>query len=133
MDRVENLLHTYGLEPKVENTDEIRKLLLEELEIHNLEDHEYLKTLCIQLFAIGMVSDTLLIWNAKEKDFDTHCYIDIQLLCGAGVEPTLKYLKEKSSSEAIKELNYIIECEDDFVNFNKKEILDAYKKYYGIK
>ncbi|MCM3783506.1 hypothetical protein M3231_11010 [Neobacillus mesonae] len=49
------------------------------------EDNEYLKLLCMMLFSIGMVEDTLYIWKAKKKNFDAGIYIDAVLLCGAGV------------------------------------------------
>lgn len=99
MDIVDEVLKLYCLEPKRSSVDEIRNLLMVELSKKEIRDHELLKTLCIQLFAFGCVEDTLLIWRAKRKDFDAGCYIDVQLLCGAGVEDTISYLEELGNLE----------------------------------
>lgn len=132
MDKTEELLKNFGLVPKIDFVDRIRNLLKEEIENESSEDNEYLKTLCIQLFALGCVDDTLLIWRAKEKDFDTHGYVDVQLLCGAGLEKTLGYLKKKNTLEAKEELSYLRKCKEDFEDFNVEEVLNFYKKYYGV-
>jgi hypothetical protein len=50
------------------------------------EDKEYLKTLYILLYTYGDVEDTLIIWKARNIDFDIGCYIDGDLLIGAGIE-----------------------------------------------
>ncbi|GAB0169866.1 hypothetical protein LSPCS325_33030 [Lysinibacillus sp. CTST325] len=132
MDRTEELLKNFGLVPEIDFVDRIRNLLKEEIENESSENNEYIKTLCIQLFALGYVDDTLLIWRAKEKDFDTHSYIDVQLLCGAGLEKTLGYLQKIDTLEAKKELSYLWKCKEDFEDFNVEEVLNFYKKYYGI-
>ncbi|MFF2450832.1 hypothetical protein ACFVSW_27805 [Neobacillus sp. NPDC058068] len=67
MERYEELLKRYGLVPRIEFVHNIRKLLIEEIDKKSPEGNEYLKTLCIQLFALGYVEDSLLIWKAKEK------------------------------------------------------------------
>lgn len=92
MDRTDKLLTKYTLNPNIKNLEEIRNLLHEEMAIENLEDHEYLKTLCFLLFIIGDVNDSILIWKAKNKDFDAVCYIDGEFLCGAGLKETKVYL-----------------------------------------
>lgn len=132
MDKTEELLKNFGLVPKIEFVDRIRNLLKEEIENKSSEDNEYLKTLCIQLFALGYVDDTLLIWRAKEKDFDTHGYIDVQLLCGAGLEKTLGHLKKMDTLVAKKELSYLRKCKEDFEDFNVEKVLNFYKNYYEV-
>ncbi|MDF2985407.1 MAG: hypothetical protein K0R50_917 [Eubacterium sp.] len=134
MNDVDEVLKMYGLVPSKQYLDEIRKLLIEETSTQVLKDHELLKTLCVQLFAIGCVEDTSLIWRAKRKDFDAGCYIDVQLLCGAGVEETTRYLKELRNHETSEELDCLQKSiiAGDFNEFSKDSILDFYKGYYGI-
>ncbi|MDP9701456.1 hypothetical protein [Paenibacillus polysaccharolyticus] len=91
----DELLQLYGMEPDKEQRESIRRLLQQEMENQKIEDHEVLKLLCIMLFAIGNVEDTELIWQAKRKNQDAGSYIDVQLLCGAGVEETIVYLEKK--------------------------------------
>lgn len=50
MDQMEQVLHTYGLSPKPEQADAIRRLLVEECANTEREDHEYMRLLCVQLF-----------------------------------------------------------------------------------
>ena len=64
------------------------------------------------LFKIGNVEDSLLIWQAKECNFDTFCGLDIQLTVGAGVEKTIAYLKNLNDSSAAAAAAYITECRD---------------------
>lgn len=129
----EELLQLYGLEPDELNRKDIRQLLHQEIENRNLEDNEVLKLLCIMLFCIGIVEDTTLIWQAKQKNQDTSSYIDVQLLCGAGYEETLIYLEKMDGEQAHKELLYLRQCEPyDFVDFSKVEWVLDYKRYYGV-
>jgi hypothetical protein len=54
--------------------------------------------------------DALLIWKAKEIDFDTHCGHDIQLMVGGGVNETIAFLKGQKSIEAKHALTYLNGC-----------------------
>ena len=133
MNKEEAILEHYGLEPELKYRGMLRSLLNEEINNEDAEDNEYLKTLCIMLFSIGEVEDSLIIWEAKQKNFDTSCYIDAQLLCGAGVDYTIDYLMTIASKEAQQEMNYLRKRKDiDFVSFSKREIINNYKQYYGI-
>jgi hypothetical protein len=58
------------------------------------------------------VEDSLKIWNAKTTDFDTFCYVDIQLVPFAGLDSTIDYLKSLKSKEAQDALKYIMECKE---------------------
>lgn len=129
----DELLRIYGLEPDKKHRESIRKLLQQEMENREAEDHEVLKLLCIMLFAIGNVEDTELIWQAKRKNQDTGSYIDVQLLCGAGVEETIVYLKKKGGEQAHDQVLYLKMREPyDFVDFSKDEWLSGYRCYYGL-
>jgi hypothetical protein len=83
---------------------------------------------------LGNVEDALLIWQAKQSSFDAACYIDIQLLCGAGLTETKDALSKNTSPEAKEALAWIIECETagDFDDFSVENYLDFYRRYYGI-
>ncbi|WP_019910256.1 hypothetical protein [Paenibacillus sp. HW567] len=133
MNNDEQLLERFGIEPENQHRDSIRQLLQAEIKNEASEDNEYLRTLCILLFSIGIVEDTLLIWAAKRKNFDASAYIDVQLLCGAGVKETMKYLQAQPNEEAQKQLAYLQQCEPyDLEDFSKKEWMDGYKSYYGL-
>jgi hypothetical protein len=85
------------------------------------------------LFSLGIVEDSLLIWKAKQKNFDAGCYIDGQLLCGAGLEKTIDFLKSIKDESVSQQIEYLEKCNrTDFLNFNKEKLLEDYRKYYGI-
>jgi hypothetical protein len=129
----EKVLELYGLDPDTKHRQQIRELLQQETENQEAVDHEYLKTLCIMLFCIGNVEDTVLIWQAKRKNQDTGSYIDVQLLCGAGYEKTVTYLEQKHEESAGEQLNYLRKCEPyDFIDFSKEEWVSNYKQYYEL-
>jgi hypothetical protein len=90
--------------------------------------------LCIQLFSAGIPRDALLIYRAKMSSFDAGCYIDIQLVCGAGLEPTKAFLRESSEADA-KRLLAVLEdgrYAKDFEGFTPEQHLDFYRRYFGI-
>lgn len=53
------------------------------------------------------VEDCLKIWEAKRIDFDSHCYVDGQLVVFKGVEETIRYLKGIQNDQASKAIEYI--------------------------
>lgn len=132
MDREDILLERFGLEPDLKYLQEIRALLIEETNVSNIEDHEYLKTLCILLFTFGYPEDTLLIWNAKMKDFDAGCYIDGELLMGAGLNETIHFLQKLNTTKAKEILEYIepYKTNDDYMT--REKVIDFYNKYYRL-
>lgn len=77
---------------------------------------------CLILGKHKQIEDCLKIWETKQIDFDTHCYIDIQLVPFAGVHETIEYLKSQNSKEAKDALEYVIGCSkagdfDDLGNY----------------
>jgi hypothetical protein len=58
------------------------------------------------------IEDCLLIWKAKNVDFDTYCGFDIQLMVFGGVEETIGYLKNSASGDASQALEMIQTCYD---------------------
>lgn len=132
MDQMEQVLHTYGLSPEPQQVDAIRRLLVEECENTERENHEYMRLLCTQLFSIGQIEDTRLIWQAKRLSMDSFFMMDVQLLCGAGLEATQLYLLEMDEEEAVAELSYLEKCEaaGDFEEFSKEVWMKQAKLYY---
>lgn len=80
------------------------------------------------------MQDSLLIWRAKESGFDNACNIDIQLMCGAGIDRTIEYLKSLHITEAEKAVERICECKKrgDFDDFNVRSYIEFYNNYYEI-
>jgi hypothetical protein len=93
-----------------------------------------LRTLTLQLFSIGEVEDSLLIWNAKQSSFDACFTVDIQTICGAGLAKTKEYLAQLTDISAKEALEYLIECEQsgDFRGWKPQTSIDAYREYYAI-
>ena len=129
-------LRRYGLHPVGSDLDQVRELLAAqaayEWQRQGDGDTELMKLCCVQLFNAGFVTDVLLIWQAKESSWDAHCLIDVQLLCGAGVAPTMAYLTAEGSAAAAAALGYVRQCEasGDFADFSAENQSQGYSRYY---
>ncbi|WP_457089141.1 hypothetical protein [Microvirga sp. P5_D2] len=55
-----------------------------------------LKALAFLLYKNGALDDVPLIWCAKTSNFDCFSSLDVELLAGAGPEPTIAYLESQS-------------------------------------
>ena len=106
-EQLDEQLERYTLNPEPIYAAEIREIINREIANENREDNEILKLSCIQLFSIGQVEDSLLIWRAKQSNFDAACYLDIQFLCGAGLDETKNFLSEQNTSEANEALKQV--------------------------
>jgi hypothetical protein len=133
------IFQRYGLPAAPEHREEIRQLLSEEItrasqSEEQCEDAERLRLLCVQLFGMGNVEDSLLIWQAKTITFDTFCGLDIQFLCGAGLETTKVFLQASSDLRASDALEYLLECETtgDFLDWTPQQWLANYHNYFGV-
>ncbi len=128
-------LAKFGVIPPPDQRLEIRQLLEGEIARYDLEQaaDEFIKLLCVQLFAGSRVEDSLLIWQAKQLSFDLGCSIDVQLLCGAGLEPTKQFLAAHPSEDARAALDYIRHCESvqNFDGFSPESYRAEYRRYYG--
>ena len=129
-------LDNFGLPAMPTHRNEIRHLLLlaSEQERSGAGEEEILRTLCVQLFSIGEVADTLLIWNAKNSSFDMGSGLDVQFLCGAGLEATKAFLAGAPAPEANQALQYLIKCEQsgDFEGWSPQKTLAFHRFYYGL-
>jgi hypothetical protein len=132
MDENESL-RRFGLQPSAADLDHIRSILRVQTRPDQEEqDTELMKLCCVQLFNSGQLDDVLTIWHAKESSWDAHCSIDVQLLCGASLDATRKYLMTQSSEEAAAALRYLLDCQaaGDFDAFSVTEQSRYYAQYY---
>ena len=65
---------------------------------------------------------------------DADSSIDVQLLCGCGLEASKIYLSKTPFFGASKALNRIQECEaaGDFAAFSIEQVLRDCEEYYGL-
>lgn len=78
-------------------------------------EHEHFENLywCAFLLGrLGALDDVLPLWRAKHTNFDTGVGLDIQALVGAGVAPTLEWLRDEGSREALEVCVYLESCRD---------------------
>jgi hypothetical protein len=132
----EEVLSRFGVPASLSDRNEIRRLLADEVELGRREEdrEEMLRILCVLLFSLGVVEDALLIWDAKQSNFDAGCGLDIQFLCGAGLQATKDFLAITSAPTAPAALAYLNKCErgGDFEEFSPQEWLSHYRRYYGL-
>ena len=80
--------------------DEARRLLVRQSALaQDEQDTELMRQCAAQLFVLGRPEDVELIWRAKQSSFDAACSIDLELLCGAGVEPARRQLAHDSRAQ----------------------------------
>jgi hypothetical protein len=129
-----DLLARFGLTPVEHDLPEIRRLIESVIADTDRASNEPLKLLCTQLFSAGIPSDALLIYEAKMSSFDAGCYIDIQLVCGAGLEATEEFLRASSAPEATELLTLLERCKraGDFAGFTPQQQLASYRRYHGL-
>jgi len=136
MTEIESLMQ-YGLKPTSADLPAIRELLAsqvqKEKEAQGRGDAELMKLCCIQLFNAGLLRDVLAIWSAKTASMDSDGSIEIQLLCGGGIEVTKGFLSTQDSDEAQAALTRILECEaaGDFGAFSVDDFSTFYENYYS--
>jgi hypothetical protein len=128
------LLSRFSLVPVAADLPEIRRLIQSLIADDERDSNGPLKLLCIQLFSARIPSDALLIYKAKTSSFDAACYIDIQLVCGAGLEPTKAFLRESSEADAKKLLALLEDGNSagNFDGFTPERHLEFYRRYYGL-
>lgn len=129
-------LRRYGLRPSADELNEVREILRAEVLLECRQqgdgDRELMKLCCVQLFNAGGLDDVMRIWEAKESSWDAYCAIDVQLMCGHGLEQTKAYLAANASGSAAAALAYLLECEKagDFHNFSVQQWSIGYSEYY---
>src|SRR5215204_5738075 len=128
------LLVRFGLVPIEADLAEVRRLIEALIADDRRDSNEPLKILCIQLFSAGNPADALLIYKAKSSSFDAGCFIDIQIVCGAGLEPTKAFLRGSREAKAKEVLTLLqnISSAEDFDDFTPEKQLNFYRHYYGL-
>jgi hypothetical protein len=123
------VLLKFGLPAHPQFRDEIRQLLMEEIVLarESKDREEMLRLLTVQLFSIGNVEDSLIIWAAKRSNFDASIIVDIEAVCGAGLAETKAYLARINDSSAKEALEYLIGCEQggQFTGWKSQSTIDA--------
>lgn len=105
-------LRRYGLQPSADDLDEIRGILRSEAQLmQDDQDTELMKLSCVQMFNAGHLDDVMAVWQAKVSSWDAHCALDVQLLCGAGLDATKAHLAACGSGAAAEALQYITDCQ----------------------
>jgi hypothetical protein len=66
---------------------------------------------CLMLYKLGHVEDALLISDAKACCFDAQVLIDGYLMCGAGVDETLRHLRSLGTDDAKEMVDYLESCQ----------------------
>jgi hypothetical protein len=130
-------LRQFGLVPADESLPRIRALLEQEAaaEREGRRRTEDLALLCcVQLFSRGYPEDILRIWLAKMSGMDLGCMLDVQFLCGAGLDATKRFLSLQQGAAASAALKYIQECEaaGGFNGFTPAAHLEQYRHYFGV-
>lgn len=132
-------LRLYGLPPSDDALPAIRQLLQAEAELEKAERGEertqdLALLCCVQLFSKARNEDIMRIWRAKTSGFDMHCSIDVQLLCGSGLEETKAYLWQSAEPDAAEALAYIEECQraGDFDDFTPESDLAFHCNTFGV-
>ncbi|WP_433179322.1 hypothetical protein [Actinoallomurus sp. CA-150999] len=131
-------LRRYGLRPSAEDLQQVRELLKTHATLERQRqgdgDTELMKLSCVQLFMVGDLGDVLTIWQAKTSGWDAHCSIDVQLLCGAGLEETKAYLAAMDPGDASAALDHLTACEaaGDFTDFSVQTQTRWYAEYYQL-
>lgn len=132
----EEALSRFGLPASVHFRDELRTLLDEAIEnVRQGEgDTELLRVFCLQVFSLGVVEDSILIWKAKKSSFDSDCGLDVQFLCGAGLEATKDYLAKADLPFAPAILEYLSHCEKsgDFQDWTPGKTIADYRRYFRL-
>jgi len=137
------VIERFGLPPRAEDLPIIRDELARRARLEHDQQGEgdtlIMKALAVLLFAASHVEDSLHIWRAKRSSFDAACSLDVQLLCGAGYDATLRFLRETDGDDARNALTYIVKCEaaGDFEGHDAPDgrlasMLPSYRRYYQV-
>lgn len=126
-------LKQFGLPSHVACRSAIRAALAEAMQ-RPWDEHDLIKCLTVLLFSIGHVEDSLIIWQAKSLTMDLGCSIEVQLLCGAGVEATRDYLSTSPDKQAPQALDHLETCitSGDFEDWTVDTWLSFYRGYYEL-
>ncbi|WP_309890043.1 hypothetical protein [Archangium sp.] len=133
----EECLRRFGSSPAPEQREEIRAVLEAETQRERQGqgggDTQVMRLCCFLLFRAGLLEDVPRIWRAKTSSMDADASIDLQLLCGAGLARTKRYLRELGSDEAEAATRRLItnEVSGELDGFSVDEYVASQEAYYG--
>jgi hypothetical protein len=133
---VDSGLEMFGLDVPPDQLEQVRTALLEATNLERnrqgASDTELMRLYCYQLFRAACVSDSLLIWSAKTASMDADASIEVQLLCGAGLQTTIDYLASNSSKQGTEALARIRASQEagDFDDFSPEAYGAQLETYY---
>ena len=89
--------------------DFVRYLLEQEISLQTVlwAVNHTIQTCVEMLYQFEQLEDSLLIWKAKTTNFDTSIAVDVEGMLGAGLDNTIRFLKEQGTQEALDALVYI--------------------------
>ena len=129
-------LQKFGLPSSGEHRDAILDAIESQLNLvfDGVPDAELNRCLVAQLFSIGFVEDSLVIWRIKSSGFDCACGVDVQFVCGAGGDPTLRFLEQNDDPDAAEALNYLCGCIEagDFNDWSPADQVAICRSYFGL-
>ncbi|MCU4743425.1 hypothetical protein [Natronoglomus mannanivorans] len=134
------LAATFGLPPNPETVPAIRQALRVELERTELGgsadtvDWPSIRFYCVALFAHGDPVDAPLVWRARDAAPAVAGGIDVELLCGGGLERTLAALRADGSvatDGALESLSRAV-AESVFDDWTPVDYLTYWRQYYGV-
>lgn len=130
-------LRLFGPPPAHGRLDEIRFTLEQEAAreaaSQGAGDTQTMRFLCVQLFVSGTLPDCVLIWRAKSASMDADASIEIELLCGRGLEVTQKFLQDLGDDpRTVRAAERLASCEasGDFEGFDVAARVTEYIRYY---
>jgi hypothetical protein len=125
-------LNRFGLPARQADRTDIIAALHEQIRLAKAgaEDQDLMRLLCAQLFSLGVVEDSLLVWEAKSANFDCHMAISVRFLCGAGYDQTKHFLNLRDDEAARDALKYISGCDPDFADFSVEHVVRNAQAYF---
>jgi hypothetical protein len=130
--RERELYERFGLSPDPSVVPEIRRLIAEETAREGRGEGNtlVLRLHALQLFNCGVLADVLLIWRAKRASFDASCAIEVELLCGRGLDATRQYLRSLQGLEAAQVLAVLISLDSALQGFDPAAYSRECASYY---
>lgn len=130
----EECLRHFGLRPTPEQAEAVKTLLEEQTTLETSSqgrgNTQLMKLLCAQLFNTHAVEHSLVIWTAKTSSMDADASIDIQLMCGAGVPETRRFLLRVGEQAALARLDESLNA-GDLDDFSADEYANELERYYA--
>jgi hypothetical protein len=132
-----DLLQKYTFPAPDSQLPELRRLLRDQTEKERRSqgkgNTEIMRILCVHLFLGGHTEDSLLIWRAKNSSMDSDASIDIQFLCGGGLDATVEFMESAIDADAADALARLRKCiaSGDFEGFSPGSFGSYWLEYYG--